>query len=513
MIQNYGLTLDDLKYCRKKIDGQKSYLSNNFFHTSTGQVKTLLDVSFSANISERYYSQLSNKINTMSDLAKSQFLKPVFLTITLDGFFRGFLTANYSKWDRLSVTQQDKYLRHIPNNEVYGFLHEKIYKRLSFTIKDCYNVLAFQWMNYAKSYSFKNLKKSGKQFIYLKAAEPHKDGVPHFHVLLWIPENYIEHFKKDFVRYFPAPRNKKLMTENDKEFFIRHKRYPKIGLDFNDGDMYGFITLLHNPVGYIMKYATKSFMDLRTGEDLNYLQSWYIKHKIRRITTSHSTIPQWVYQKVFAIEKDWYHLTDLNIREPMLCEWNKEDDHFTLIEDNGRSLEYDRGVLTLRYIGSDNVIQQLGEFKECVNIKSQIQNVPNKWQKQHQQIKHCEVYIDGSKHIYKNQSLKHQFDLRAYQNDYVDKKYFFFIPKDIIKITPQPLKMSNFDLLSYWNTIDIEMVNPNHFYHVREVLIDRGLLNGFDYGYEYSNDEKCFGHFVDLLDESEIWGNDYDTTM
>jgi hypothetical protein len=411
------------------------------------------------------------------------------------------------------VTQQDKYLRHIPNNEVHGFLRDKIKERVKFTVKDCYNVLAFQWYRYSSGYAFKKIKKDGKQFIYLKAVEPHKDGVPHFHVLLWIPENYIEQFKKDFVRYFPAPRNKKLMTENDKEFFKRHKRYPKIGLDFNEGDMYGFITLLHNPVGYIMKYATKSFMDLRTGEDLNYLQSWYIKHKIRRITTSHSTIPQWVYQKVFAIEKDWYHLTDLNIREPMLCEWNKEDDYITLIEDNGRVIEYDQGLLTLRYLGSDNVIQQLGEFKERVVIKSQIQNVPNKWQKQHQQIKHCEVYIDGSKHIFKNQSLKYQFDLRVYQNDYVDKKYFFFVPKDLIKITPQPLKMSNFDLLSYWNTIDIEMVNPNHFYHVREVLIDRGLLNGFDYGYEYSSDEKRFGHFVDLLDESEIWGNDYDTTM
>lgn len=99
-MNQYGLSPHDLKYCREKIDGQKSYLSNNHFHTSTGQVKSLLDVSFSANISERYYSQLSNKINTMSDLAKSQNLKPVFLTITLDGFFRGLLTANYSKWDR-----------------------------------------------------------------------------------------------------------------------------------------------------------------------------------------------------------------------------------------------------------------------------------------------------------------------------------------------------------------------------------------------------------------------------
>jgi len=459
-MNNYGLNSHDLKYCRDKIDGQRSYLSNNHFHTSTGQVKSLLDVSFSANISERYYSQLSNKINTMSDLAKSQNLKPVFLTITLDGFFRGLLTANYLKWDRLSVTQQDEYLRHIPNNEVHGFLREKIKERIKFTIKDCYNVLAFQWYRYSSGYAFKKIKKDGKQFIYLKAAEPHKDGVPHFHVLLWIPETYFDSFKKDFERYFPAPQNHKPIT------------------DGNEGDTKGFQTAIHNPVGYIMKYATKSFMDLRTGEDLNYLQSWYIKHKIRRITTSHSTIPQWVYQKVFAIEKDWYHLTDLNIREPMLCEWNKEDDHFTLIEDNGRVLEYDRGVLTLRYLGSDRVIQQLGQFKERSSIISQIQNVPNTWVKQHEFKKHCEVYIDGSLHIYKNQSLKHQFDLRVYQNDYIDKKYFFFVPKDLIKITSQPLKMSNFELLNYWHSMDSETVHPQHYAHVKNQLVERGLYDG-----------------------------------
>lgn len=80
----YGLTADDLKQMRDKIDKQRNYLENNHFHTVTGQVKSLLDVSFSANMSERYYAQLSNKINTMADLAFNEHLKPVFLTITLD---------------------------------------------------------------------------------------------------------------------------------------------------------------------------------------------------------------------------------------------------------------------------------------------------------------------------------------------------------------------------------------------------------------------------------------------
>lgn len=452
-MKQYGLTPDDLKYCRDKIDSQRSYLSNNHFHTSTGQVKSLLDVSFSANISERYYSQLSNKINTMSDLAKSQKLSPVFLTITLDGFFRGLLTGNYRKWDKLTEKQKSDYLRHIPNNEVYGFLRDKIKTESKFTVKDCYNVLSFQWMNFAKSYSFKSLKKEGKQFIYLKAAEPHKDGVPHFHVLLWIPDSYFDQFKKDFQRYFPAPQNHKPITNG------------------NEGDTYGFQTAIHNPVGYIMKYATKSFMDLRSGEDLNYLQSWYIKHKIRRITTSHSTVPQWVYQKCYAIEKDWYHLTDLNIREPMLCEWSKEDDYFILIEDNGRTLEYDRGVLVLRYLGSDTIIKQFGQFSDTPKYSPRkLEPVPSTWMKPQTQ-KYIDVFIEDD--------------------------HYLFRGGDLIKPTPQPVKMSDLELFEYWHRLKFENVNPHHFAHVRNELVRRELLHG---------DHIPLTNTI----ESDMWGYEYE---
>ncbi|MFA5215068.1 hypothetical protein [Sulfuricurvum sp.] len=429
----YAITPHDLKYCREKINGQRSYLSNNHFSTSTGQVKSLLDVSFSANISERYYSQLSNKINTMHSLSISQSLKPVFLTITLDGFFRGFLTANYRKWHRLTDVEKFQYLKHIPNNEVHGYLHDKINSESKFTIKDCYNVLAYQWYRYSSGYSFKKIKKDAKQFMYLKAAEPHKDGVPHFHVLLWIPQGYFETFKKDFERYFPAPQNHVPIK------------------DGNEGDTKGFQTAIHNPVGYIMKYATKSFMDLRTGEDLNHLQAWYVKHKIRRITTSHSTVPQWVYQKVFALEKDWYHLTDLTIREPMLCEWNKEDDYFILMEDNGRVLEYDQGLLTLRYIDGP-ILKQLGEKSDRPKTQPRImERVPLKWVNQH---------------------------LKPFIPVYIDQKYFIFKNNQLLSPKPQPMKMKNYALVNYYNEIDVETVNPHHYAHVRNEMIKRNLIDG-----------------------------------
>lgn len=453
----YGLSEDDLSSMKDKIDKQKSYLSNNFFHTSMGQVKSLLDVSFSANISERYYAQLSNKINTMHSLALSNDLKPVFITATLDGFFRDFLNGDFTRWNKKSDSERLNYLRHIPENEVYGFLRHKISLGLRFTVKDCYNVLAYQWMNYAKSYAFKQLKKDGKQFIYIKAAEPHKDGVPHFHVLMWIPKDFFCVFKKDFERYFPAPQNHKLMP-NSKE-----------------NETYGFQTAIHNPVGYIMKYATKSFMDLKNDEELNYLQAWYIKHKIRRITTSHSTVPQWVYQKCYSIEKDWFHLTDVQKRNPILCEWSQKKDWFLLLEENGRSLEYDNGVLTLKYIDSNIIIRQTGIPKEKVNISPvKIEPIPTSWQNSSNLSKTIDTFIDG--------------------------KHFLYRDGQVFNFTPQPVRMSDFDLWAYYyDEMDIETVNAHHFAHTHNEMINRGLLFSDSIPLNANLENELWGYYYNDL--------------
>ena len=58
----YGIKKHDLKFIQKKHEIQRSYLKDQFFIGSTGQVKTLLDVSFSANHSKRYYAEIINKM-------------------------------------------------------------------------------------------------------------------------------------------------------------------------------------------------------------------------------------------------------------------------------------------------------------------------------------------------------------------------------------------------------------------------------------------------------------------
>lgn len=89
----YGLNEKDLQLIQEKHNYQREYLKNSEFETSSGQIKTLLDVSFSANHSPRYYTELLNKINTINDLMNSDLsatYKPVFITITLDGFIEVF---------------------------------------------------------------------------------------------------------------------------------------------------------------------------------------------------------------------------------------------------------------------------------------------------------------------------------------------------------------------------------------------------------------------------------------
>lgn len=428
----YGLNNFDLINVKNKIKSQKEYLLNNRFTTSSGQVKSFFDVSFSANISERYYSQLSNKINTMQSLATTLSLVPVFLTVTLDGYFRDFIKGDFTRFDKFSSSDRKKHLKHVPNNDVYGYLRYKIDNHEQFTVKDCYNVLAFQWYKFCSASSFKYLKRDGLKFSYLKSVEPHKDGVPHLHVLLWIPNSHIELFKKDFVRYFPAPRN--------------HKPLPN-----TKNDTYGFQTNIINAVGYVMKYVTKSFINIKSNDDLTYLQAWYVKNKIRRLTTSHFTLPQWIYQKCYSIESDWFHLTDLTNREPELCEWNRKENYFILIERDGRTIEYNKGLLTLKYIDSKFILKQTGAIKQSLSTNQVIDKVPTFWQNKPIFKKPIECFIDDKKYLYKDGQLT--------------------------KPTIYPKLLSNFELYEYFHEgIDYETVNPHHYALVFNTMIDRGLL-------------------------------------
>ena len=150
MSKNYGLTLEDLEYAQRKISRQKDWLENNHFTTANGEEKTLLDISYGANVSERYYSRLLNKIDTFNTISISHNLVPIFLTCTLDGFFRDFKDGDFSRFDEET---RDKYKKRIPNNDRGGYYLDMIDKKVPLDNKDLYKILGYQLHLFTKDYN------------------------------------------------------------------------------------------------------------------------------------------------------------------------------------------------------------------------------------------------------------------------------------------------------------------------------------------------------------------------
>lgn len=416
----YNISSYDLKNCQTKIDNQKDYLSSSTFVTSNGSVKCLLDVSMSANISSRYYAQLVNKVNTLQQVMTNEDLVPVFLTITLDGVFHDLLFGDYSRF-----TDDD--LKKLPNNAINGYLREKAEKKEAFTVNDLYQFLRSQWVSFQNSWTYRKMKK-GKNIGYLFSVEPHNSGVPHAHVLLYVPYSSIEALKNQFIKSCPAPLN------------ITQDKSRLSPVQIANGEINGFQWTISNPVGYVMKYCVKSFMDLKNQSQIDELQAWYIKNRIIRITTSHTLVPQWVYNKVYPLEQDWLYLSDLKLRAS--CEWSQEDDYFKF-EDikNQKVLKYEKGLY--QYFQDGILAHQFGEMKE-----------------------------------------KKDFSMRFEAKPMLRKKRKFISIKVVrngieYDLFPKPInKRGDYDLIAYYNRLNVEICDLKHFGLVQNECIKRGLIKG-----------------------------------
>jgi hypothetical protein len=454
----YGLKEKDLKIIQKKHEIQRDYLDNHTFVTGSGQVKSLLDVSFSANHSKRYYSEIINKINTINDIIAMEEIEyqSIFITVTLDGYFRDFLKGNFDRFLNKSYTlKQLKSI--IPNNDIYGHLRDKIINKQKFTIKDLYNVLNFQLYRFQSSQPYRQIKKDGHKAHYIRVCEPHKkDGVPHLHLMLYVPKQYLESLRKTYISYFPAPQNVK-----------------PLNTAIDDGQLKGFQWEIKSAPAYILKYIFKSFLNVQNEDELDYLQAWYIKHRILRVVTSHSLVPAWVYRKIAPLEKDWHYITD--IKNNFISEWSKEDDYIRLEDEYNRTLEYKKGIYKLYY--KDRMIKEFGTLKEDkpVDINATIKL------KYKKRIKEPKIILDKKpfKMIYNELIPINKFGLLT--PSYQLKPVIYTSNIELYR-----------DYISMENK-DIDSIDLNHYALVKNELIKRNQIQGeilaisdykinFDYG-------------------------------
>lgn len=114
--------------------------------------------------------------------------------------------------------------------------------------------------------SLKELTKDER--IYFRVNEPHKNGTPHTHILLFVPKSSINRVVTAFKRLFDNKTND-IQTD------------------------------IKNATSYVMKYINKT-LPLSKKENLStkekYLNAWYCKHRIVRFNCSKTLAPLSLYR-------------------------------------------------------------------------------------------------------------------------------------------------------------------------------------------------------------------------
>jgi len=199
----YGLNSFDYNTVQMKLERQMHFLARSYIYDKLSNNKIPLStITFSANINpNRYYSEIQNRINTLVNEAKSKNLQPIFMTLTLP-----------SQYHQMKYNKKTKKL--IPNPKYNNTPPKQSVKELT--------------KMFAKLRHDRSLKELTKdERIYYRVNEPHKDGTPHTHILLYIPKESVARVVKAFTRLFNTKAN-------------------DIQTDIN------------NPTAYIMKYINKT---------------------------------------------------------------------------------------------------------------------------------------------------------------------------------------------------------------------------------------------------------------
>ena len=288
----YGLNIYDFNEVKVKLEKQKDFLNKNCIYDKiSDNYIPLKNIIISANHNpHRYHAEIQNKIDCLEQKANINNLVPIFMTLTLP--------SCYHKMKTNRVTKELVY-----NSNYNGV-----------TPKESIKVLTSMLAKIRQDRSLKELTR--KERIFYRVNEPHKDGTPHTHILLFIPKDRIQRVKKAFNRLYDNKAND-IQTD------------------------------IKNAKAYVMKYINKT-LPLSKKEKLTtkekYLNAWYSKHRINRFNSSRTLAPinlyRLLYKRFSLIELT--NLVDKNILQI-----------HTLVDDTQKIMEVFDGE-ELLYLRSSN---------------------------------------------------------------------------------------------------------------------------------------------------------------
>lgn len=381
MAYKYGLTLNDIENVNNKLEKQTTFLKNFILNLGDGDFN-LLDNCMSANINpKKYFAEVNNRVNSLFKYANMMELKPVFLTITCPSEYHPS-SKNYD-----------------PN----------------ISVKDSVRYLSEKWASFLRLKVFTHIKKAiNHNMIFIRVIEPHKNGCPHCHVMIFIPKNYVHKVRITFKRHF---------TADGASTYAQNFRYT-----------------WHNESGgsvaYILKYINKTFKHA-LNDQMTLEAYYYANYSIRRFTTSQTLLPLYVHRKIKHEPKfrDFIYTT-LKYRDGTI---------YPL---------FDKTVYFYRYYDED------GYQESILYSRSPMLD---------RLFKKSSVHVPEKVHTFKKRSPAPVIINDQLSNYVFNHNQFYSVKKPFFRY-------SNYDLLQYFNSLDLDRCDLNHFCYIRNLLVSRGVI-------------------------------------
>lgn len=413
----YAITKNDKKRVDQSLKDQINFMKYRSvsFEDDTSSSRSLYDLSYGANIRpDIYYSEMNNRVNSLKEYAEQKhFTQPIFFTITAKSEHKPLKQIKLGK----------NVVKMVDNPRFNGNPNH---------VKEAREYLSYSWTKFTKQRVFRDIKeKYGERYVYMKTYEPTMDGVPHLHVVMFVP---------------PSFKNRVVKIANSS--FSNSRYQAKTEFDTNVGGV----------VSYIMKYILKSFQNAKDGklDDVGY---WYAKNSIRRFTTSRTLLPLKIYRliKSHDMGKDYLEMSKAYNNGDLIISIQKKDPF-------------------------DYRHQNLMPLSDFHISKIVLQHTNNYW------CEHEPLYEKNFNFTIEELQPSPQFKMQKYisrsdlkQKNYIDvqidEKIFKMRNNTLYETHKQPHEMTYEELYKYFNTLNLQTIDYNHYSYCHNLLVEYDLIN------------------------------------
>lgn len=261
----YGIDNGTREYTLGRIKREKEFLESNYFEIGSNRIRMSELVKNAYHNANRYIAEVNHRVNSLFHHATNKGLKNIFGTITLPSEYHRLVKNKYHnpKYCNKHLTADIDRL-YCPYRKREQLEYDK------YSPKAGTRELSRMFKQMIDLRAFRNIDKEDR--CYFRVYEPHKDGTPHLHFSMFVPEDEVENVAARFREHY-------------------NKKYPGLEVKFE--------TDIKNPVAYLMKYILKTFDDLRDSDSkVTDLSLWYKANRVTRFYTSKTLISLEVYRKL-----------------------------------------------------------------------------------------------------------------------------------------------------------------------------------------------------------------------